>query len=84
MDVSKEWLEKMKSLGKLERLKLQGCARVDDSAVAALLAIPNLKEIDLKGSSVTEKGVAAIRAARPKAQIYFGPWDGKAANFRNN
>jgi internalin A len=84
MDVAPRWLEQMKGLPKLERLKLQGCTRVDDSAVAALIAMPNLREIDLKGTSVTEKGRAALRAAKPAAQIYFGPWEAKAANFRNN
>jgi len=84
MDVPPRWLEQMKGLPKLERLKLQGCGRVDDSAIAALIAMPNLREIDLKGTSVTEKGLAALRAARPKAQIYFGPWVAIAANFRNN
>ena len=84
MDVSVRWLEKMKALSKLEKLKLQGCSRVDDEAVRALIALPNLREVDLKGTSVTEKGLAALRAAKPKAQIYSGPWEAKAANFRNN
>ena len=84
MDVSVRWLEKMKALPKLEKLKLQGCSRIDDLAVRALIALPNLREVDLKGSSVTEKGVAALRAAKPKTRIYFGPWEAKAANFRNN
>jgi len=84
MDVSVRWLEKMRVLPKLEKLKLQGCARVDDAAIRALIALPNLREVDLKGTSVTEKGLAALRAAKPKAQIYFGPWEAKAANFRNN
>jgi len=83
-DVSVRWLEKLKALPKLEKLKLQGCARVDDRAIGALIALPNLREVDLKGTSVTEKGLAALRAAKPKAQIYFGPWAAKAANFRNN
>jgi internalin A len=83
-DVSLRWLEKLKALPKLEKLKLQGCARVDDRAIPALIALPNLREMDLKGTSVTEKGLAALRAAKPKAQIYFGPWVAKSANFRNN
>jgi Leucine-rich repeat (LRR) protein len=84
MDVTLGWLEKIKTLPKLEKLKLQGCARVDDTAVPALLALPNLREVDLKGTGVTDKGLAALRAARPKMQIFSGPWDAKAANFRNN
>jgi hypothetical protein len=65
----------MKALPKLEKLKLQGCNRVDDEAVAALATLPNLREVDLKGTGVTEKGVAALRAAKPKIQVYYGPWE---------
>lgn len=83
-DVSDRWLEKIKTLPKLEKLKLQGCGRVDDEAIRSLIAMPNLREVDLKGTSVTEKGLAALRTAKPKALIYFGPWDAKSANFRNN
>lgn len=84
MSVTDRWLEQMKSLTKLEKLKLQGCDRVDDEGARILALMPNLREIDLKGSAVTEKGLAALRAAKPKAIIYSGPWDAKAANFRNN
>lgn len=83
-DVSQRWLERMKALPKLERLRLQGCARVGDDAVPAMIALSNLREIDLKGTSVTEKGLEALRAANPKLRIYSGPWDAKSANFRNN
>lgn len=84
MSVTVRWLEKMKALSKLEKLKLQGCDRIDDEAMTVLAALPALKEIDLKGSAVTEKGVAILKAAKPNATIYFGPWEARAANFRNN
>jgi internalin A len=84
MNVTTRWLEKMKSLSKLESLKVQGCKRVDDDSLAVLAAFPALRELDLKGTSVTEKGLAMFRAAKPKAVIYTGPWDAKAAPFRNN
>jgi hypothetical protein len=84
MSVTPRWLEKMKVLTKLQRLKLQGCDRVDDEAVAILKTFPSLEEIDLKGTAVTEKGLAALRAARPRLRIFHGPWEAKAANFRNN
>ena len=74
----------MKSLPKLEKLKVQGCKRVNDEAIPVLAAFPGLREVDLKGTRVTEKGLAALRAAKPKILIYSGPWDAKAANFRNN
>ena len=84
MNVTTRWLERIKSLSKLEKLKVQGCQKVDDESLAVLAAFPALREIDLKGTSVTDKGLAMFRAAKPKAMVYSGPWEGKAAAFRNN
>lgn len=84
MSVTGGWLEKMKVFQKLERLKLQGCDRVDDEAMKVLAGFPLLREIDLKGSAVTEKGVSLLRAAKPGLRVYFGAWEARAANFRNN
>lgn len=84
MSVTARWLERMKTLPKLERLKLQGCDRVDDEAMKILAAFPLLNEVDLKGTAVTAQGAAILQAAKPKARIYYGPWEAKAANFRNN
>ena len=84
MSVTPVWLERMTSLTKLERLKLQGCDRLKDESVKALIAMPALREIDLTGTAITEKGVAALRAAKPNTVVYFGPWEAKSANFRNN
>ena len=84
VSVTTGWLEKMKALPKLEKLQLEGCDRVSDDSVRALAALPGLHQVDLKGSNVTEKGMAALRAAKPGIQISYGPWVAKAANFRNN
>jgi hypothetical protein len=84
VSVTTGWLEKMKALPKLEKLQLEGCDRVNDDSIRALAAMPALRQIDLKGSAVTEKGIASLRVARPGIQIYFGPWVAQAANFRNN
>jgi Leucine-rich repeat (LRR) protein len=84
MSVTSRWLEQIKTLPKLQRLKLQGCDRIDDSAVPILASFPSLEEVDLKGTALTEKGLNALRAARPKLRIFQGPWDAKSANFRNN
>jgi hypothetical protein len=84
MTVTTRWIERMKALPKLERLKLQGCDRVDDDAMNVLVTYPALKEVDLKGSGVTEKGIATLQAAKPNARIHFGPWEAPAAPFRNN
>jgi Leucine-rich repeat (LRR) protein len=84
LSVTQKWLEQLKSLTGLERLKLQGCGRINDEAVAELIAMPSLREVDLKGTAVTEKGADMLRAAKPRAVVYIGPWEGKAAAYRNN
>ncbi len=84
MDVTSRWLEEIKALPKLETLKLQGCDRVDDESMGVLATFPALKEVDLKGSAVTEKGIALLRAAKPNVRVYSGPWEAQSAAFRNN
>jgi internalin A len=84
LSVTPKWLDRMKSLSKLERLKLQGCNRINDESVSTLIAMRALKEVDLQGTTVTEKGAAALKAAKPGVVVYFGPWEGKSANYRNN
>lgn len=84
INLSVRWLEKMKAMPKLEKLKLQGCAKVDDEAIPVLAAFPSLREVDLKGTAVTEKGIGLLRAAKPKTEISHGHWEGRAAAFRNN
>jgi Leucine-rich repeat (LRR) protein len=84
LSITGKWLEQMKALPNLERLKLQGCARLDNQSVATLIAMPALKEADLKGTSVTEEGARLLKAAKPGATVYVGPWEGKAGAFRNN
>jgi internalin A len=80
-----EWLERMRSqLPKLETVRFQGCGKIDDASMKTFIAMPNLKEADLRGSAVTEKGAAALRAAKPGVKVSIGPWEGKAANYRNN
>ncbi len=84
MNITARWLEKMKVLSKLEKLTMQGCARVGDDAIPTLAALPSLREVDLKGTAVTQKGVAMLLEAKPKARIYFGRWNAPTASFRNN
>ncbi|MDE3196393.1 MAG: hypothetical protein KGN84_08615 [Acidobacteriota bacterium] len=82
--VTPEWLEKMKALPNLEVLKLQGCRRIDDGAMKTLASMPKLREADLKGTGVTAKGAEALKEAKPGMIVYFGPWEGPSANYRNN
>lgn len=63
--VTTEGLRTMSVLGRIERLGLEGCARIDDEAVAELSAWKNLKYLDLQETRATEKAVAALRKAKP-------------------
>jgi hypothetical protein len=84
LSVTKNGWSNSNRLTALERLKLQGCRRIDDEAVAVLTAMPSLREVDLKGTAVTKKGADLLLAAKPGAVVYIGPWEGKAAAYRNN
>jgi Leucine Rich repeat len=84
LSVTEKWLDQMKKLGKLEKLKVQGCKRITDDGVAALIAMPALRDVDLTGTSVSEEGAAKLRAAKPGLVVYLGRWEGKAAAYRNN
>jgi Leucine-rich repeat (LRR) protein len=71
MPVTARWLEKLKALNKLERLSLQGCKRVGDDGVALLASWPALRALNLKGTTVTEKGLTNLRQSKPAVQILY-------------
>ncbi len=70
MPVSSRWLEKLKSLDKLERLSVQECKRLGDDAAPLLASWPALRILDLKGTAMTEKGLGELRRAMPNARIF--------------
>jgi len=67
--VSARGLQKLKALDKLERLTLQNCRRVADSAVPVLSAFSKLRVLDVKGTALTADGIAQLQKALPQAQI---------------
>jgi hypothetical protein len=75
MAVSARSFEKLKTLTKLERLRLQSCRRVGDDAMAVLATYPALKALDVKGTAVTEKGLTLLRQAKPGLTLLSGAWD---------
>jgi internalin A len=70
--VSARGLERLKDLARLERLDLEGCKRIGDDAAAVLASFHSLHAVDLTGTSFTEKGVAALRQAKPDCKILTG------------
>jgi Leucine-rich repeat (LRR) protein len=59
------------ALDKVEKLGLEGCRRIDDSAAAELVNWKSLKYLDLQDSAVTAKGLESLRSARPDLQILW-------------
>jgi len=76
MPVSARSIEKLKGLTKLERISLQGCRRIGDDAAPLLASLRALRFADLKGTVMTENGLADLRKANPNAKVFHGPWEG--------
>lgn len=70
--VSDEGLSQLKQLSRLEWLDLCGI-KVEDSALEVVSAIPSLRQLDVRNTKVTSKGVARFRNARPDCEVV---WDG--------
>jgi len=68
-------IEKLKSLSHLERLDLQLCGRITDGAVAAIVALPSLRLVDVTGTKMTGNGIAALRRAEPKLTVLDADFD---------
>ena len=58
---------------KLERLGLENCARIDDSAVAGIEGWRSLKQVDLQGTRVTMARIEQLRKSRPDLKVLSSP-----------
>ena len=67
--VSGRGLERLKGLQTLERLHLQGCKRIGDSAVPVISAMTKLRLLDVKDTALTPEGIAQLRKTLPQAQV---------------
>ncbi|MBI1789414.1 MAG: hypothetical protein HYR60_17910 [Acidobacteria bacterium] len=70
-NISGAGLRILSRLAKVEKLGLVACARVDDDAAAELAKWDTLKYVDLQDTKVTEKGLDALRRAKPSLEILF-------------
>jgi hypothetical protein len=59
------------TLERVEKLGLEGCQRVDDSAAAELVHWKSLKYLDLQDTAVTAKGLESLRNARPELHVLW-------------
>jgi internalin A len=71
-DITPAGLRTLSSLSKVEKLGLQGCSRVDDSALAELAQWKSLKYLDVQETKATAKGLADLKSARPGIKILSG------------
>lgn len=64
-------LKILSALANVEKLGLEGCRRIDDSAMEELARWQNLKYLDVQDTAVTQKGVEKLRQVRPAAVVLF-------------
>src|ERR1044071_6253427 len=70
--INADGLRTLRTLAKVEKLGLQGCARIDDAALAELANWKNLRYLDVQEAPVTEKGLALLRSVRPDLKVLSG------------
>jgi hypothetical protein len=61
------------AIKKLERLGLENCARIDDTAVTAIEGWRSLKQVDLQGTRVTAARIDQLRKSRPDLKVLSSP-----------
>jgi len=71
-NITADGLKVLSGLQQVERLGLEGCPRIGDDALAELANWKSLKYVDLQETKVTEKGVEALRRAKPGLTILGG------------
>ncbi len=73
-NISGEGLRALSTLSQVEKLGLEGCARIDDRAVTELAKWKRLRYVDLQETQVTEKGVKALQTLMPGSRVLAGPF----------
>lgn len=62
----------LSSLENVEKLGAQGCARIDDAALAQLAQWKSLKFLDVQEDPITEKGLDELQKAKPHIKVLHG------------
>jgi len=70
--VSSRGMERLAGLTKIEWLDLEGCQRIGDDVAPLLASFRTLRRVDLAGTQVTDKGIAALQRANPNCKILAG------------
>lgn len=72
-NISADGLRILSALNRVEKLALEGCQGVDDTAAAALASWASLKYVDLQDTRVTAEGVATLRKAKSGLVVLANP-----------
>lgn len=70
--ITVDGLRALSTLQHIEKLGLQGCPRIDDSALSELATWKSLKYLDVQEDPVSEKALAALHQARPDMKVVSG------------
>lgn len=76
-DINASGLARLRVLAKVEKLGLEFCPGVDDSALPELEKWTSLRYVDLQETRVTAGAVEALRRARPALRILANPKPGE-------
>ncbi|HVX11158.1 MAG TPA: protein kinase [Pirellulales bacterium] len=68
-DPDDEGMQHLARMTNLKSLSLEPCENITDAGLAHLESLRQLKELKLKGSKVTDAGIARLQAALPACQI---------------
>jgi Leucine-rich repeat (LRR) protein len=70
--VNVDGLKILSALPQVEKLRLQGCSRIDDAALQELAKWKSLKYLDVEEDPVSDQALAALRKARPDIKTLSG------------
>ncbi len=72
--IGADGLRILSALDRVEKLALEGSARVDDQALVELAKWKSLHYLDVQATKVTPQGVAALEKAKPGIVVLSGPF----------
>jgi hypothetical protein len=72
--IGADGLRILSTLERVEKLALEGSARVDDQALVELAKWKSLRYLDVQATKVTAQGVAGLEKAKPGIVVLSGPF----------
>ena len=67
--VTAKGITELKSLKLLARLRLNNCKNINDAAVSAFKDLKALKDLEIRGSGITDAGAAELKKVLPQCKV---------------